>query len=128
MRYLYVLFFVLLGGNGLFMLLAPQQWYLTIPGVVQTGPFNPHFVRDVGMAYLLCGVAFGALLKFGAGAKPYAVAGSVFILGHGLIHALETLADSTPLTHFLADLPLVVVLPAVAFWSVVRIPRGASHV
>lgn len=53
---------VLLGlaalGNGVFMTLAPEAWYWLVPGVPDRGPFNPHFVRDIGMIYLLIGVAF----------------------------------------------------------------------
>ncbi len=48
--------------NGLYMLLTPQNWYQSIPSVPHTGPFNTHFVRDIGCAYLACGVglALGA--------------------------------------------------------------------
>ena len=46
-------------ANGLFMLLAPAPWYAPIPGVSATGPFNSHFVRDIGCA---CGIAGAALL------------------------------------------------------------------
>ncbi|HYV89857.1 MAG TPA: hypothetical protein VFA91_14865 [Candidatus Polarisedimenticolia bacterium] len=30
--------------NGLAMLLAGPRWYESVPGVTETGPFNPHFV------------------------------------------------------------------------------------
>ena len=36
-------------GNGLFMLLAPSTWYHFVPGVTHTGPFNQHFIRDIGL-------------------------------------------------------------------------------
>ena len=49
---------VLLAANGLFMLLAPHAWYPAVPGVTETGPYNPHFVRDIGAAYL-AGLASG---------------------------------------------------------------------
>lgn len=53
---------VLLGlaalGNGVFMTLAPEAWYWLVPGVPDRGPFNQHFVRDIGMIYLLIGAAF----------------------------------------------------------------------
>ena len=42
-------------ANGLTMLANPDAWYGLLPGVVQTGPFNPHFVRDIGAAYLVTG-------------------------------------------------------------------------
>ncbi|MEO8115730.1 MAG: hypothetical protein ABI655_15180, partial [Phenylobacterium sp.] len=43
---------LLLAANGLYMLFAPAPWYGAVPGVPSTGPFNPHFVRDIGAAYL----------------------------------------------------------------------------
>jgi hypothetical protein len=32
---------ILLSGNGLFMLIAPLVWYDFVPGVTDTGSFNP---------------------------------------------------------------------------------------
>ncbi len=53
---------VLLGlaalANGVFMTLAPESWYWLVPGVPDRGPFNQHFLRDIGMIYMLIGVAF----------------------------------------------------------------------
>src|SRR5574338_900844 len=46
--------------NGVFMLMAGSRWYETIPGVTHTGPFNPHFVADIGAAYLAGGLALAA--------------------------------------------------------------------
>jgi len=46
-----------LAANGLLMLAVPADWYATVPGVTDTGPFNPHFIRDIGVAYLIAGVA-----------------------------------------------------------------------
>jgi hypothetical protein len=46
-----------LAVNGLAMLAVPASWYDAVPGVAETGPFNPHFVRDIGAAYLVAGLA-----------------------------------------------------------------------
>ena len=46
------------GANSIFMLLAPEGWYLAVPGVTSTGPFNQHFVRDIGLIFLFLGGAF----------------------------------------------------------------------
>ena len=35
-------------ANGLVMLLAGPAWYERVPGVTETGPFNPHFVKTSG--------------------------------------------------------------------------------
>ncbi len=51
-------------ANGIFMLWSPEAWYLAVPGVTTTGPFNQHFVRDIGLIFLFVGTAFlaGAFL------------------------------------------------------------------
>jgi uncharacterized protein YjeT (DUF2065 family) len=46
-----------LAANGLTMLAVPMSWYTMVPGVVDTGPFNLHFVRDIGVAYVVTGAA-----------------------------------------------------------------------
>ena len=46
--------------NGLAMLAAGPLWYETVPGVSETGPFNPHFVQDIGVAFLVAGLALAA--------------------------------------------------------------------
>jgi hypothetical protein len=45
-------------GNGVFMTAAPESWYWLVPGVPDRGPFNQHFIRDVGFIYVLIGAAF----------------------------------------------------------------------
>src|ERR1700731_3043762 len=50
----------LLSANGLAMLFAGGWWYGVVPGVTVTGPYNPHFVRDIGAAYLVAGPSHAA--------------------------------------------------------------------
>ena len=45
-------------GNGVFMTIAPESWYWMVPGVPDRGPFNQHFVRDIGFIYVLIGASF----------------------------------------------------------------------
>ena len=45
-------------ANGLFMLGSPEHWYVSVPGVTTTGPFNQHFIRDIGLIFLFVGTAF----------------------------------------------------------------------
>ena len=49
---------IFLSANGLFMLVAPLAWYQFVPGVPETGFFNQHFIRDIGIIQLFLGVAF----------------------------------------------------------------------
>lgn len=79
-------------GNGLIMLADPFGWYELIGTVKATGPANAHFIRDIGLAYLLSaallGYAAGNLsLRWGAG-----LAGAGWLLAHGLLHVWEVLA------------------------------------
>lgn len=44
--------------NGAFMLIEPKAWYDTIPGVSMLGPYNTHFIRDIGILYLVAAGGF----------------------------------------------------------------------
>ena len=44
-------------ANAAWMLLSPDSWFHRLPAAVADfGPYNVHFVRDVGIAYLSVGV------------------------------------------------------------------------
>jgi hypothetical protein len=90
--------------NGLAMLGLPETWYGSVPGVAHTGPFNPHFVRDIGCAYLMAG---GALVWFALrpAVRPAAWAGAIFLGLHALVHFWDFAAGREELHHLLVDLP-----------------------
>src|SRR5262249_22421624 len=73
-------------ANGLFMLAGPEAWYFAVPGVTDTGPFNQHFVRDIGLIFLFIGAAFLA----GAALPGYRVVlwltPTLWLWGHALFH------------------------------------------
>lgn len=85
-RALLVLLGVLHIVNGLFMLIAPAAWYASVPGVTASGPINPHFILDIGMAFVAsgAGLIFGA--RRGANAAILACAGATWPALHALIH------------------------------------------
>jgi hypothetical protein len=97
------------------MLLAPQAFYDLVPGVNETGPFNPHFVRDVGATFLVAG---GGLLWFArdARARPAALAGAAFLALHALVHVWDGLAGRERPEHLAHDLPLLIGIAALALW------------
>lgn len=64
---------LLLAANGFLMLADPAQWYAIVPGVPETGPFNPHFVRDIGAAYVVTVVAIAWLARSSGRARRGAV-------------------------------------------------------
>ncbi|HEY2071564.1 MAG TPA: hypothetical protein VGG48_18535 [Rhizomicrobium sp.] len=86
------------GINGVYMLLAPAAWYAAVPGVAETGPFNPHFVMDIGFAFLASGAGFLAALWRGRTATTLALAGSIWPALHALFHVWEWIADHPPPT------------------------------
>ena len=97
------------------MLFGPQSFYDLFPGVTETGPFNAHFLRDVGAAFLVAG---GGLLWFArdARARPAAVAGAGFLVLHALIHLWDGLAGRERPAHLAHDLPLLFGVAALALW------------
>lgn len=77
--------------NATWQLAAPQGWYWAIPGVPDRGPFNQHFVRDLGIIYTLTGIglilgALRPLQRFG-----YWWAPTAWLAGHALFHFWEVL-------------------------------------
>jgi hypothetical protein len=107
---------LLLAANGIAMLAAPEIWYLRIPGVADTGPLNPHFIRDIGCAYLVTGGTFVWLWRDFERVWPAALAGSAFLMLHALVHIGEAAAGTLDLHHLARDLPGVFLLPILALW------------
>jgi len=105
-----------LGVNGLVMLFAGRWWYAAVPGVIETGPYNAHFVMDIGASYL---VVAGALVW--RAARPTAGQGAVVAAGAYLVlHALIHLAHATLCGRFGAelvrDLPGVYLPTLITVW------------
>ena len=103
---------VALIANGVFMLVALADWYVAVPGVTATGPFNQHFLRDIGLIFLLLGGAFlvGAAqphLRVALWAAP-----SIWLTGHALFHLWEVAVGICSLSVIPRDFPAVT-LPAI---------------
>jgi hypothetical protein len=110
--------------NGLLMLFAPLEWFERVPTVTGAGPFNPHFVRDVGCAYLAAGLGFAWLAR-DARARPAAAAGALFLVLHALTHVAEYLEGRAWFPDVLFDLVLVF-FPAGLAIVLSRPPRGPA--
>lgn len=95
-------------GNGAWMYLAPQAWFIVIPGVLDSGPFNAHLVRDVGAAY----VAQGLALTLPARAWSLYLVAAAFGGLHALLHVWEVACGWAGAEHLWMDL-LGVLLPGV---------------
>src|SRR3546814_14822328 len=75
-----------LSANGIFMLVAPLTWYELVPGVTDTGFFNQHFVRDIGIIQLFLGVAFiTGMLRPERRIGLWAAA-TLWLIAHALFH------------------------------------------
>jgi hypothetical protein len=115
---------VAMAANGIYMLWGPESWYGMVPGVPDTGPLNPHFVRDIGCAYFVAG---GALIGFALDHRfrAAALAGAAFLTLHAFVHLWDAAAGHESIDHLAGDLPAIFVPGVLALW--LAWPRGGFH-
>jgi hypothetical protein len=102
---------VLLVGNGVFMLIAPERWYYLVPGVKETGSFNQHFIRDIGIIQIFLGAAF-AIGWFRASLRMHIwTVATLWLIAHALFHFWEVAVGICAPSALLRDFPGVT-LPA----------------
>lgn len=104
--------FVVIGlgnlGNGLWMLLAPMNWFQYLPaGVPDTGPFNHHFVQDIGSAFATIGVVFLLSARRALQRRGVVLAGALFYLLHAFVHLADITQGRLHAEHWRLDFPLV---------------------
>ena len=102
-RILAIVLAVILAGNGLVMLFAGLWWYGVVPGVTATGPYNPHFVRDIGAAYLVTGLGAAWFAWKPREGWPALVAGTLFLIVHSAIHVFDAACGTKPLADVTRD-------------------------
>lgn len=118
---------VLLGANGLAMLLFAAQWYPAVPGVTETGPFNSHFVRDIGSAYLACAVGLGWWAARRPGGAGAALVAAVFLGLHMLVHVADAMSGHHPGGDIVRDFVGVYVPALATIWIAWRsLKRGEA--
>lgn len=116
---------LLSAANGCYVLAASRHWYNSVPGVAATGPFNPHFADDVGVAFLVSGLAVAAR-AWRPRLWPAALTGAAFLAGHALIHLAGVLSGhGGPL---LLESATVMAPAAVATWAATPGPWERSSV
>jgi hypothetical protein len=126
-----VLLGVVLGANGIVMLVWPENWYASVPGVTSTGPFNQHFLRDIGLIFVFVGAAFLVGVW-----RPHLrillwAAASIWLLGHALFHIWEVAVGICSSSDLVRDFPDVT-LPALigialTFWAIATHAPGRSE-
>jgi hypothetical protein len=125
-RYLAGLMALAFAANGLAMLAAPLGWYDAVPGVPATGPFNPHFVRDIGAIYLACALGLGWFAWRPAQGWPALVLAAVWLTLHAAIHVYDAACGPTPAADMLRDLVGVYLFAAIPLaLALLRKPQGA---
>jgi hypothetical protein len=116
--------------NGLFMLVAPLAWYDLVPGVTDTGFFNQHFIRDIGIIQLFLGIAFG----IGMIRPEYRIAlwaaATLWLSAHAVFHLWEVAVGICSPSAILRDFPAVT-LPAIigavlTLWAVRQTRAGGA--
>lgn len=103
-------------GNGIFMVIDPIGWYNAIGTVKATGPANEHFIKDVGIAFLVSGLlliyaAINPIMRWGT-----AIIGNLYLTFHGILHIYEVLAGICSPDIFWQDAPFVLGIP-ILVWA-----------
>lgn len=99
-------------GNGGIMLADGAGWYAGVPGVTETGPYNPHFVADIGLAFIVAGTALLARAWRPAW-WPAGVVGAAYLVAHAGLHLLG-LGQSH---HAAFEIALIVAPALAALWA-----------
>jgi len=127
-RLLAALLAVTMGGNGLVMLAAGRWWYGAVAGVPETGPFNPHFVKDIGAAYVVVGAAFAWLAwRPSPTARGGALAAALFLGLHAGIHLAEALGSPAGPADIVRDFPGVMLPALLAVWVAAAYPSEETR-
>ena len=118
---------LILGANGLVMLFAGYWWYGVVPGVTATGPYNPHFVRDIGAIYVVVG---GALAWFATRPRqgwPALCAAAAFMVLHAAIHVFDAVCGTKPLADMARDFAAIYLPTAIMVVLALRPPAGSAN-
>lgn len=100
-------------ANGLFMLIDPVNWYFAVPGVTNTGPFNQHFIRDIGMIYVFVGLCYIAGARVKSRRTLFWSVGTLWLAGHALFHMWEVSVGICGPRQLLIDFPDVLLPPVI---------------
>ncbi len=103
------------------LIMLPLTFYETIPGVTDTGPFNDHFTRDAGFAFLVS--AAGLWLGAMRGDKTLALLGAAFPVLHGAFHLISIGNHDT--TRAIGDVLSTAGIAAVTLFFATRV-KGAT--
>jgi len=115
---------IFLSANGLFMLVAPAVWYEFVPGVTDTGFYNQHFIRDIGIIQLFLGLAFGIGMFRPERRIGLWAAATLWLIAHAVFHLWEVAVGICSPSVLVRDFPAVT-MPAIfgvalTLWAIRR--------
>lgn len=113
---------LILGLNAVVQMAQPFWWYNAVPGVTATGPYNPHFVKDIGAAYLAAVLGLGWFAARPRQGWPALVAGALFLGLHAGVHVFDASCSADPIRNLVRDFPGVF-LPALTAVAVAVLGR-----
>lgn len=98
--------------NGVFMIVNPKTWYEVVPGVITTGFYNQHFIRDIGIVQLFLGIAF--IVGWFRPTERLTLWGvaTLWLIAHAIFHLWEVAVGICGPTALLRDF-VAVSLPAI---------------
>ena len=115
--------------NAVWMLVDPLRWYHDLPaGVPDYGPFNPHFVRDIGCAFATAGAALVWASRSPRFRLPLVATAAFFFAAHALLHVYDTLRGAVESHHWWLDLPGVYLPAGLLVYAVIRLARREGDV
>ncbi len=104
-------------ANALWMLLQPTTWFTDLPAAVPDfGPYNEHFVRDIGCAFAMVALALGWAARCPAFRAPLVTLAAFFLVAHALLHIFDTARGFVGAAHWWIDFPGVYVPAAATLW------------
>ncbi len=112
------------------MLYDPESWYYFVPGVTDTGMFNQHFIRDIGIIQGFIATAFiVGVFKPRRRTELWAAA-TLWLIAHAFFHLWEVAVGICSSTVIIRDFPAVS-LPALfgivaTLWSIAQIKRESQ--
>ena len=111
-------------ANGLWMLADPSLWYTDLPAdVPDFGPYNEHFVRDVGAVFVTLGGGLAWAARRADVRLPVMALAAGFFVLHAAGHVYDTARGFVDAHHWWLDLPGVyapAVLAVVLTWLLAR--------
>ena len=114
-------------ANAVWMLAAPEHWYHELPAdVPASGPFNAHFVRDIGCAFVVVAAAYAWAALRRAHRFAFAALAALFLVAHAALHVFDSVRGYLPAGHWHDDVALVYAPAILALAVTVALARSAN--